>query len=80
MGKLHFFARDMDDFYLNRAVCRFEDSLESAADPESDAEFTYGRPMKGRGWHALTWAEMVRRMATHVRDHVPAGEPVEWWR
>lgn len=79
-GKLHFFAGDMDDFYLNRAVYRFEEFLESATDPESDAEFTYGRPMKGHGWHAFTWGEMVRRMAEHVRDHTPPGEPTGWWR
>ena len=53
----------MDDFYLNRAVYRFEGFLKSTTDPESDAEFTYGRPMKGHGWHAFTWAELVRRMA-----------------
>jgi hypothetical protein len=79
-GKLHFFAGDMDDFYLNRAVYRFEDFLESAT-PPSDATFTYGRPMKGHGWHAFTWAEMVRRMATHIRDHAPTGTDVSaWWR
>lgn len=80
-GKLHFFAGDMDDFFLNRAVYRFEDFLESATDPVSDAEFTYGRPMKGHGWHAFTWAEMVRRMADHVRDRAPAGVDTSgWWR
>jgi hypothetical protein len=80
-GKLHFFAGDMDDFYLNRAVYRMEEFLESTTDPVSDAEFTYGRPMKGHGWHAFTWAEMVRRMAAHVREHAPPGTDVSgWWR
>ena len=80
-GKLHFFAGDMDDFYLNRAVYRFEEFLESVEDPASDAEFTYGRPMKGHSWHAFPWAEMVRRMAAHVRENAPADADVaQWWR
>ncbi len=65
-GKLHFFAGDMDDFYLNLAVYRFEDFAREATNPKSDAEFTYGRPMKGHGWHAFPWAELVRRMAAHA--------------
>lgn len=65
-GKLHFFAGDMDDFYLNLAVYRFEDFLKGTTSPVSDATFTYGRPMKGHSWHAFPWAELVRRMDAHV--------------
>jgi hypothetical protein len=72
-GKLHFFAGDMDDFYLNLAVYRFEDFLKSATNPPSDAAFTYGRPKKGHSWHAWTWAEMVRRVAAHVEENAPSG-------
>jgi hypothetical protein len=78
-GKLHFFAGDMDDFYLNLAVYRFEDFLRAARDPESDAVFAYGRPMKGHSWHAHTWAELVRRMADHVRANTPPGEETTSW-
>jgi hypothetical protein len=67
-GKLHFFAGDMDDFYLNLAVYRFEEFAKGATDPPSDAEFTYSRPMKGHGWHAFPWAELVRRMAQHAES------------
>ena len=70
-GKLHFFAGDMDDFYLNLAVYRFEDFLKAATNPASDATFTYGRPMKGHGWHATTWAEFVRRVAAAVERARP---------
>ena len=70
-GKLHFFAGDMDDFYLNLAVYQFEEFLKNTTDPRSDAEFTYGRPMKGHSWHAYPWAELVRRMAAHVKQHAP---------
>lgn len=70
-GKLHFFIPDMDDFYLNVAMYRFEDFLRGATDPVSDAEFFYGRPMKGHSWHAFPWAEMVRRIASKVEANAP---------
>ena len=78
-GKLHFFAGDMDDFYLNLAVYQFEDFLKAAGTPPYPAEFTYGRPMKGHSWHAFPWAEMVRRMAAHVQKHAPPGEDTRAW-
>jgi putative esterase len=79
-GKLHFFAGDMDDFYLNLAVYQFEEFLKSTTGPRSDAEFTYGRPMKGHSWHAFPWAELVRRMAAHVKQNAPPGENTSaWW-
>lgn len=46
---------DMDDFYLNLAVYRFEEFLRTKTNPRSAATFTYGRPMKGHSWHAWTW-------------------------
>lgn len=78
-GKLHFFAGDMDDFYLNLAVYRMQDFLESATNPKSDAQFTYGRPMKGHSWHDWPWAEFVRLFAAHVKQRAPAGENTAAW-
>jgi hypothetical protein len=78
-GKLHFFAGDMDNFYLNLAVYDFEHFLATSTNPHVDADFTYGRPMKGHSWHSYTWAELLRRMADTMRAHAPAGEPVEAW-
>jgi hypothetical protein len=78
-GKLHFFAGDMDDFYLNLAVYRFEEFLKGTTNPHSDAEFTYGRPTKGHAWHAFPWSEMVRRMAAHLKAHAPSGESTAAW-
>ena len=77
-GKLHFFTGDMDDFYLNLAVYRFEEFLKNTTNPKSDAEFIYGRPMKGHSWHEHTWADMVRRIAASIRRSVPAGEATRW--
>jgi hypothetical protein len=78
-GKLHFFAGDMDHFYLNLAVYQFEDFHKSTTNPRSDAEFTYGRPTKGHSGHAFPWAELVRRMAAHVRRTAPPGKNTAAW-
>jgi hypothetical protein len=77
-GKLHFFAGDMDDFHLNLAVYQFEEFIKGTTNPHSDAEFTYGRPMKGHSWHAVPWAEFVRRVAAYVRKNTPPGESSSW--
>jgi hypothetical protein len=79
VGKLHFFTGDMDDFYLNLAVYQFEEFLKGTTNPHYPAEFTYGRPTKGHSWHAFTWAEMVRRMAEHVKKNAPPGEDTRAW-
>lgn len=78
-GKLHFFAGDMDNFYLNLAVYDFESFVDSTSNPHSDADFTYGRPMKGHGWHSFTWAEMVEKMATAIKREAPSGESMSGW-
>jgi hypothetical protein len=79
VGKLHFFCGDMDNFYLNVPVYRFEDFLKRTTNPHYEAEFTYGRPMKGHSWHSYTWAEMVRMMSSAVARAAPAGENVASW-
>jgi hypothetical protein len=78
-GKLHFFAGDMDEFYLNLAVYQFEEFLKTVENPRSDATFVYGRPAKGHSWHAHTWAALVRLMAAHVKEHAPPGESTAAW-
>jgi hypothetical protein len=78
-GKLHFFAGDMDNFYLNLAVYDFEAFVDSTSSPHSDADFTYGRPMKGHGWHSFTWAEMVQKMAAAIKREAPSGEATSSW-
>ena len=78
-GKLHFFAGDMDNFYLNLAVYDFQSFIDSTSSPHSDADFTYGRPMKGHGWHSFTWAEMVEKMAAAIEREAPPGEPAGRW-
>ncbi len=78
-GKLHFFSGDMDDFSLNLAVYKFEEFLKSTTNPTSDADFTYGRPMKGHSWHAWTWAEFIRLVADRIKASAPPGEDIKGW-
>lgn len=68
-GKLHLFAGEMDDFYLNLAVYQFEDALRSVAGDDYPARFEYGRPGKGHNWHHTDWAGVVREMAAHVEKN-----------
>ena len=62
----------MDDFYLNLAVYRFEEFLKGT-ELGKTVPFTYGRPMKGHGWHVMPWAELVRQMGAHGRAHEAMG-------
>lgn len=67
-GKLHFFAGEQDDFFLNLGVYNFEEMLGRMDNPRSQASFAYGRPKKGHNWHLTDFSEMVREMAVHIRD------------
>ena len=79
VGKLHFLCGDMDNFYLNLAVYDYQAFLKKTADPHYEAEFTFGRPMKGHGWHAFTWGEMVKRMGAYVKSNAPSGDDSASW-
>lgn len=79
VGKLHFFAGDMDDFYLNVAVYSFEEFLKNTKNPHYEADFTYGRPMKGHSWHSYTWAQYIGKMAEQVKRNAPSAEGTAQW-
>ncbi len=77
-GKIHIYVGDMDNFYLNLAVYKFEEMTKELKNPECECEFAYGRPMKGHGWQSVTTANLVKRMAEHVEKHA-GGEDVKQW-
>jgi hypothetical protein len=79
VGKLHFSAGDMDDYWLNLAVYKFEDFLKTTTNPHYEGDFVYGRPMKGHSWHYATWADLVRKVAATIKTQVPAGESTAAW-
>jgi len=71
VGKIHVYCGDMDNYYLNLAVYLLEDFLKSAANPNAEAVFEYGRPMKPHGWQPFTNAELVRMMAVRINKTAP---------
>jgi hypothetical protein len=79
VGKLHFSAGDMDDYWLNLAVYRFEDFLKSTTNPHYEGDFIYGRPMKGHSWHYATWADFIRKVGMTIASQAPAGENTAAW-
>jgi hypothetical protein len=78
-GKLNFISGEMDNFFLNQGVYDFEDMIHETAPADFHISFTYGRPKKGHGWHAVPFSEMIRQMAAHVKATAPAGEDVSQW-
>ena len=79
VGKLHFSCGDMDDYWLNLAVYRFEDFLKTTSSPHYEGDFVYGRPMKGHAWHPDTWANFVRKVAATIKAAAPPGENTAAW-
>jgi hypothetical protein len=79
VGKLHFYAGDMDHYYLNLAVYLAEEFLESTKDPYYGGTFTYGRPMKGHT-RPVPIGTLLRKMADAIVRNTPAGEPAPAWR
>ena len=78
-GRINLFAGEMDDFYLNLAVYRFEEMIREVGGADYPMRFEYGRPRKGHNWHHTDWAGVVREMAEHVRRNSPPGEdPAAW--
>lgn len=79
VGKLHFSAGDMDDYWLNLAVYKFEDFLKTTQNPHYEGDFVYGRPMKGHSWHYATWADFMRKVGASIKANAPAGENTAAW-
>jgi hypothetical protein len=79
VGKLHFYVGDMDSYYLNLAVYKMEEFLKTTANPHYQGSFAYGRPMKGHGWHPMTWADLLRQISAEVSKNAPAGADISDW-
>ena len=79
VGKLHFSAGDMDDYWLNLAVYKYEDFLKTTTNPHYEGDFIYGRPMKGHAWHPTTWADFIRKVAAAVKSAAPSSDDSRRW-
>ncbi len=75
VGKLHVAVGDMDNYFLNLGVYRFEQFLESTKEPGKGPYYAgtvqYGRPLKPHGWQPWTNQELLRIM----RRQIEAGAP-----
>lgn len=75
VGKLHVAVGDMDNFFLNLGVYRFETFLESSKEPGKEpyyaGTFQYGRPLKPHGWQPWTNQELPRIMLRQVEANAP---------
>lgn len=78
-GRINLFAGDMDDFYLNLGVYRFQEMVAELGGADYPIRFEYGRPRKGHNWHHTHWAGVVREMAAHVRRTAPPGTDTSAW-
>jgi hypothetical protein len=79
VGKLNFFAGEMDNFHLNLAVYDYEAMLAQTSNPHYPGRFEYGRPKKGHSWHLTDFSQMIREMAGYVQQTAPAGENTAQW-
>jgi hypothetical protein len=80
VGKLHVYTGDMDNFYLNLAVYRLQQVLESQRDPGYAGSFVYGRPLKGHGIRPTSTGDMIRAMAAEVARNAPGGTDTHAWQ
>ncbi|MCE9602740.1 MAG: hypothetical protein K8S21_11105 [Gemmatimonadetes bacterium] len=75
VGKLNVAVGDMDNYFLNLGVYRFETFLESTKEPGKGpyyaGTFEYGRPLKPHGWQPWTNQELLRTMAEQVARNAP---------
>jgi hypothetical protein len=75
VGKLHVAVGDMDNYFLNLGVYRFETFLESTKEPGKGpyyaGKFDFGRPLKPHGWQPWSNQELLRLMDAQVKRNAP---------
>lgn len=69
-NRLHIFAGDDDNYFLNDAVELLEEFLDGTTDPAANADVRYGHN-KGHGWWPYTFPELL----THIYDSMQAENP-----
>jgi hypothetical protein len=75
VGKLHVAVGDMDNYFLNLGVYRFETFLESTKEPGKGPYYAgtieYGRPLKPHGWQPWSNQELLRIMKRQIDRNAP---------
>ena len=84
-GKLHFYVGEADSFYLDRAVHRLKDFLDTTTDPYYRGTFEFGMRKPhcyagdiepGMGINQHYWPEMVKQM----EQTAPSGADLKSWK
>ncbi|MDB5140264.1 MAG: hypothetical protein JWR12_2180 [Mucilaginibacter sp.] len=70
VGKLHVFAGQMDDFFLNFGVYHMEDFLTKTTNPAYNGSFNYGE-RGGHGWRPYSSGQLIREMAAYLKKTHP---------
>ena len=85
-GKIHIATGDMDSYYLELAVYRMEEFLDSATNPPAQARVEYGRRQPhcwlgespNRPGEEINYQEFVEEVAAYLARRAPAGAPMGW--
>lgn len=78
--KLHIYAGDMDNFYLNNSTRKLQEWMKTTTNPHYEAFFMYGDG-KGHCWSGpVTTTERLKEMAQFVLRKKPEGTTTPWWR
>jgi len=78
VGKIHLYAGDMDNAYLNLAVVLTEQFLESTADPYYAGSVTYGDGQP-HGWMPRG-PQLIELIADQITKNAPRGENTNLWK
>ncbi len=89
-GKIHIYCGDMDNYYLNNAVYRMEDFLESTTNPYYDGEVAYGDRAE-HCWNGdpelpnhitrMRYNTMyVPKIMNRIAESAPKGADLKSWR
>ena len=78
VGKLHLYAGDMDNAYLNLGVVLLEEFLEQTEDPYYDGVVEYGDG-EGHCWMPRG-AELFKLFEEHITRYAPEGEEPSVWK
>jgi hypothetical protein len=85
-GKIHIATGDMDSYYLELAVYRLEEFLQSATDPPAEARVEYGRrrphcwigESPERPGEEINYRELVEEMGAYLARRAPSDAPMGW--
>jgi len=78
VGKIHLYAGDMDNAYLNLGVVLLEKFLENTRDPYYDGVVKYG-DRRGHCWMPRG-AELFKLFEEHITRYAPEGEDTSSWK